>query len=90
MGLDAVAGNGSDAYLAFNADISAAVKAKVVQLLEFALAKEPVDADEFQVLRQTVGPNMDYAGQVPGRSWLVLLLYGLVAGGIGVWRLRQG
>lgn len=90
MGLDAVAGNGSDAYRTFNADISAAVKAKVVQLLDFALAKEPMGADEFQVLRQTVGPNPHYAGQVPGRSWLVLLLYGLVAGGIGAWRLRQG
>jgi len=90
MGLDAVSGNGSAAYRAFNADISAAVKAKVVQLLDFALAKEPVGADEFQVLRQTVGPNKNYASQVPGSSWLVLLLYGLVAGGIGAWRLRQG
>jgi ABC-2 type transport system permease protein len=90
MGLDAVAGNSSAAYLAFNADISAAVKAKVVQLLAFALEKEPLDAEKFQVLRQTVGPNPNYAGQVPGRSWLVLLLYTVLIGGIGVWRLRKG
>ncbi|NBC05616.1 MAG: DUF3526 domain-containing protein, partial [Bacteroidetes bacterium] len=90
MGLDAIAGNSSAAYLAFNADISAAVKAKVAQLLAFALAKEPVDAEKFQVLRQTVGPNPNYAGQVPGISWLVLLLYTVLIGGMGAWRLRKG
>ena len=89
MGLDAISGNGSAAYLAFSAEISAAVKAKVAQLLAFALAKETVDAEKFQQLRQTVGPNPSYAGRVPGSSWLVLLLYGLVLGGIGIWRLRQ-
>lgn len=89
MGLDAIAGNGSAAYLAFRSGIGEVVRAKIVQLLRFTLAQVPMDADKFQQLRQTIGPNQHYAGQVPGKSWMVLLLYALLVGGIGIGRLRQ-
>ncbi|MCB9267625.1 MAG: hypothetical protein H6558_21590 [Lewinellaceae bacterium] len=89
MGLDEIAGNGSPAYLAFRNDISLSVKAKLKQLLEFAMQQISMDTEKFQQLRQTVGANQHYAGQAPGRSWLVLLLYVLIVGGAGIWRLRR-
>ena len=60
-------------------------------LLNEAAAAEAVATEAGRErLAQTVGPNLNYAGQVPGRSWLVLLLYTVLIGGIGAWRLRKG
>jgi ABC-2 type transport system permease protein len=89
MGLDEIAGNGSTAYLAFQADITQNIRAKIRGLLALVMQQASVDAEKFQQLRQTVGPNQHYAGRVPERSWLVLLLYALLISGLGIWRLRQ-
>ena len=88
MGLDAISGNGSAAYQAYLYGIGDAVKTKVRKILEFALAKEPMSTETFQELRQTVGPNQDYAAPIPGMSWLVILLYAAIAGGVGMYRLQ--
>lgn len=90
MGLDVVVGNSLVVYLVFNVDISVVVKVKVVQLLVFVLEKELLDVEKFQVFCQIVGFNLNYVGQVLGRSWLVLLLYMVFIGGIGVWWLWKG